>query len=223
MEQSGLFKKYRYLLFDLDGTLTDSMPGITRCVAYALSFFGIEVDDLNKLQKFVGPPLKESFKEYYHFTDEQIAEAISKYHERFAEKGLYENEVYPGINAFLEKAFREGYQLILATSKPEVFARRIMTHFHLDGYFTFIGGSGMDGSRPTKASVIDYVLHESGIKDLQKVVMIGDRKHDIIGAKTVGIDSIGVLYGYGDREELVQAGADYIVKDIKGLEKLLLP
>lgn len=221
-QQSDLSLKYKYLFFDLDGTLTDSMPGITRSVAYALSHFGIQIDDLNELRSFVGPPLKDSFKEFYHFTDEQIAEAVLRYRERFAEKGLYENEVYPGITDFLEKASRQGYRLMVATSKPEVFAKRILEYFHMDGCFEFIGGSGMDGSRHTKAEVIEYVLRENGIGDLEKVVMIGDRKHDIIGAKTMGIDSIGVLYGYGDREELKVAGADYVVEDIKGLEALLL-
>lgn len=221
-QTSDLSSKYQYLLFDLDGTLTDSIPGITRSVAYALSYFDIHVDDLNKLRPFVGPPLRESFGEYYQFTDEQIAKAIDKYHERYADKGLYENEVYAGIPEFLEKARKQGYQLMVATSKPEVLAKRILKHFHLDSCFSFIGGSGMDGSRYTKADVIDYVLHENGVTDLGKVVMIGDRKHDMIGAGKVGIDSIGVLYGYGDREELSEAGAGYIVDDVEGLAKLLL-
>lgn len=217
-----LSTRYRYLFFDLDGTVTDPMQGITRSVDYALNHFGIVVNDLRELCPFIGPPLKDSFMEFYQFTEKQAEEAVEKYRERYTETGLYENEAYPEIADFLEKARRQGYKLMMATSKPDVLAKRILEHFHLDNYFLFVGGSGMDGSRYTKADVIEYVLNENGITDLSEVVMIGDRKHDIIGAKTVGIDSIGVLYGYGDREELTAAGADYIVEDIGGLGRLLL-
>ena len=210
MKQSfNLFSKYQYLFFDLDGTVTDPMQGITRSVAYALNHFGIVVNDLRELCPFIGPPLKDSFIEFYQFTEVQAEEAVKKYRERYSETGLYENEVYPGMAELLEQARRKGYQLMMATSKPDVFAGLIL------------GGSGLDGSRHTKADVIEYVIRENGITDLSKVVMIGDRKHDIIGAKAVGIDSIGVLYGYGDREELMTAGADYIVEDIEELMSLL--
>lgn len=212
---------YRYLFFDLDGTLTDPMQGITRSVEYALNHFNIQVDNLRDLCPFIGPPLRESFKEFYHFTDEQANEASLKYRERFADTGIYENEIYVGIPELLRRAKQQGYQLMLATSKPDVFAVRILDYFHLTDYFTFVGGSGLNGSRATKADVIAHVLHENAITDLSRVVMIGDRKHDIIGAKTMGIDSIGVLYGYGDRVELETAGADYIVEDLTQLEKLL--
>lgn len=221
-QQLDLSAKYRYLFFDLDGTVTDPMQGITRSVDYALKHFGIAVNDFRELCPFIGPPLKDSFMEFYHFTEVQAEEAVKKYRERYSEMGLYENEVYPGITEFLEQARQKGYQLMMATSKPDVFAKLILEHFHLDGYFSFVGGSGLDGSRHTKAEVIAYVLHENGIRNLHEVVMIGDRKHDIIGAKAVGIDSIGVLYGYGDKEELTVAGADYIVEDIAGLGELLL-
>ncbi|WP_455586405.1 HAD family hydrolase [Bacteroides sp.] len=217
-----LSTRYRYLFFDLDGTVTDPMQGITRSVDYALNHFGIVINDLRELCPFIGPPLKDSFMEFYQFTEKQAEEAVEKYRERYTETGLYENEAYPEIADFLEKARRQGYKLMMATSKPDVLAKRILEYFHLDNYFLFVGGSGMDGSRYTKADVIEYVLNENGITDLSEVVMIGDRKHDIIGAKKVGIDSIGVLYGYGDREELTAAGADYIVEDIGGLGRLLL-
>lgn len=218
----NLSAKYQYLFFDLDGTVIDPMQGITRSVAYALNHFGIVVNDLRELCPFIGPPLKDSFMEFYQFTEAQAEEAVKKYRERYSETGLYENEVYPGMAELLEQARRKGYQLMMATSKPDVFAGLILKHFHLDGYFSFVGGSGLDGSRYTKSDVIEYVIRENGITDLSKIVMIGDRKHDIIGAKAVGIDSIGVLYGYGDREELTTVGADYIVEDIAGLGELLL-
>lgn len=214
-------KQYDYLLFDLDGTITDSESGITRCVEYALNHFGIQVNDLRELSRFIGPPLLDSFKDFYHFTDEQAAIATAKYRERYTDKGIYENELYPGIKELLAEAVRQGKTVILATSKPEIFARRILDYFELSSYFSFVAGSGLDGSLHTKTDVINYILQSNNITDLSSVVMIGDRKHDIIGAKNVGIDSIGVLYGFGDYEELAQAGATYIVKDMAELRNLL--
>ncbi len=215
-------KEYQYLLFDLDGTLTDSMEGITKCVAYALEHFDIYVKDLTELYPFIGPPLKESFREFYHFSDEQIEVATKKYHERFAEKGMFENRLYDGISELLEKLNGKGcYTLMLATSKPEVFAKQILAYFGIDKQFAFAGGSELGGLRTHKAEVIQYVLESNHITDLEKVVMIGDRKHDILGARETGIDSIGVLYGYGDRKELTEAGATYIVESVEKLGKLL--
>lgn len=215
-------KHYNYLLFDLDGTITDSETGITRCVAYALNHFGIEVDNLSELSPFIGPPLVDSFKEFYNFTDEQAVIATEKYRERYTDKGIYENELYPGIKELLAEAHQKGRTVILATSKPEVFAKRILDYFELSSYFSFVAGSGLDGSLHTKTDVINHILRSNDIKDLSTVVMIGDRKHDIIGAKNVGIDSVGVLYGFGDYKELSEAGATYIVKDIAELRNLLL-
>lgn len=215
-------KQYNYLLFDLDGTITDSATGITRCVEYALNYFGIQVSDLHDLLPFIGPPLLDSFKEFYHFTDEQAVIATEKYRERYKDKGIYENELYPGIEELLAQARQNGKTVILATSKPEIFARRILDYFKLSDYFSFIAGSGLDGSLHTKTDVINYILQSNKIADLSSVIMIGDRKHDIIGAKDVGIDSIGVLYGFGDYDELSKAGATHIVKDIAELRNLLL-
>lgn len=215
-------KQYNYLLFDLDGTITDSETGITRCVEYALNYFGIQVSDLHDLLPFIGPPLLDSFKEFYHFTDEQAVIATEKYRERYKDKGIYENELYPGIEELLAQARQNGKTVILATSKPEIFARRILDYFKLSDYFSFIAGSGLDGSLHTKTDVINYILQSNNITDLSRVVMIGDRKHDIIGAKNVGIDSIGVLYGFGDYDELSEAGATHIIKDIAELRNLLL-
>ena len=199
-------KQYKYLLFDLDGTITDSETGITRCVEYALNHFGIQVNDLRELTPFIGPPLLDSFKDFYNFTDEQAIIATDKYRERYADKGILENELYPGIKELLADAQKNGRTVILATSKPEVFAKRILDHFGLSNYFSFVAGSGLDGSLHTKTDVINYILQSNKITDLKSVVMIGDRKHDIIGAKNTGIDSIGVLYGFGDYKELSEAG-----------------
>lgn len=215
-------KQYKYLLLDLDGTITDSETGITRCVEYALNHFGIQVDDLRELSPFIGPPLLDSFKDFYNFTDEQAAIAVEKYRERYEKKGILENKLYPGIGEFLAEARQKDKIIILATSKPEIFAKRILDYFELSNYFSFVAGSGLDGSLHTKTDVIDYILQSNKITDLSSVVMIGDRKHDIIGAKNVGIDSVGVLYGFGDYKELSEAGADYIVEDIPALRKLLL-
>lgn len=214
-------KQYKYLLFDLDGTITDSEIGITRCVEYALNYFGIQVSDLRELSPFIGPPLLDSFKDFYHFTDEQAIVATAKYRERYTDKGIFENELYPGIKELLAEAQQKDKKVILATSKPEIFARRILDYFGLSNYFFFIAGSGLDGSLHTKTDVINYILQSNNITDLDTVIMIGDRKHDIIGAKNTGIESIGVLYGFGDYEELAQAGATHIVKDIAELRNLL--
>lgn len=210
-----------YLLFDLDGTLTDPKEGITKSVAYALKAFGIEVSDLDSLCCFIGPPLRDSFMEYYGFSEENAARAIDIYREYFSGKGLYENAAYEGIEAVLKALKTSGKKLYVASSKPEVFVRKILEYFHLDSYFVFMGGADLAETRVKKADVIRYVLKENGITDLSQVVMIGDRKHDILGAKEVGISSVGVLYGYGDREELTSAGADFLAETVFDLQNLL--
>lgn len=210
-----------YLLFDLDGTLTDPKEGITKSVQYALRSFGIEVTDLDKLCCFIGPPLKDSFMEYYGFSEEQAVKAISVYREYFSHKGIFENEVFDGVSEVLEALKSLGKRLFVASSKPEVFVREILKHFELDSFFEFAGGADMEETRVKKADVIRYVLEENNITDLSQVVMIGDRKHDILGAKEVGISSIGVLFGYGSRKELMEAGADALAETIFDLQKLL--
>lgn len=215
--------KYSYLLLDLDGTVSDSMVGITRSVQYALKHFGIEVEELTQLCPFIGPPLKDSFKEFYHFTEEQSSLAVLKYHEYFSAKGMFENTVYPGIETFLQRQKEEGKKLLLATSKPEPLAKQILDHFELSSYFDFIGGATFDDSRSAKKDVVRYVLESNHLTDhTTECVMIGDRRHDIEGAKANRISSVGVLYGYGNREELSKAGADYIVNDLQELHSILL-
>ena len=222
-EKSKLEKKdYEYILFDLDGTLTDPKEGITKSVAYALESFGIHVEDLDSLCKFIGPPLKESFMVYYGLDDAQGDQAVKKYRERFAVTGLFENKVYPGIREMLELLKEQGKTLLVATSKPSIYARQILEHFDLMKYFTFLSGSELDGTRVDKAEVITYALQENKIQDLSKVIMIGDREHDIIGANKNGIDSIGVLYGYGCREEFEKNHASYVAKRVEELKEILL-
>ena len=215
-------KNYKYIFFDLDGTLTDSKEGITKSVAYALKSFGIIVDDLSTLNKFIGPPLYDSFCKYYSMDADDATQAIIKYREYFSVTGLYENTVYGGISALLQDLKIHGKTLIIATSKPTVFAVKILEHFNLAQYFTFIAGSELDGTRSKKSEVIAFALQNSNITDLKDVVMVGDRKHDILGAKEHGIDTIGVLYGFGDYLEHQNAGADNIVSSVAQLHELLL-
>lgn len=214
-------KDYQYILFDLDGTLTDPKEGITKSVAYALASYGIEVEDLDELCKFIGPPLKDSFMEFYGFGEEQAVEAVEKYREYFRPTGVLENRVYPDVENLLQTLRACGKVLILATSKPTVFANQILKHFGLVPYFTFVAGSELDGTRVRKGEVIRYALEQMKIQELSKVVMVGDREHDMIGAKENGLDSIGVLYGYGSIEEFRKYGADYVAEQVKDLEKLL--
>lgn len=215
-------KKYDYVFFDLDGTLTDPKEGITKSVAYALEAFGIYVEDLDTLCKFIGPPLKESFMVYYGLSDAQGDEAVEKYRERFSVTGLFENKVYDGIRETLEALKKSGKTLIVATSKPSIYSRQILEHFDLMKYFTFLSGSELDGTRVDKAEVIAYALQENGIRDLSNVIMVGDREHDIIGANKNGIDSVGVLYGYGCQEEFEENHATYAVESVEELRELLL-
>ena len=215
-------KEYKYVLFDLDGTLTDPAVGITTSVAYALKKFGIEVDDITTLSHFIGPPLLDTFMEDYGFSKEKAQTAIDYYRERFRVKGLYENVVYDGVPEMLEKLKKGGKEIILATSKPEPFAREILRHFGLDKYFLFIAGSNFDGTRTAKAEVIEYALESAGVTDKTAAVMIGDRKHDIIGAQKTGLDSIGVLYGYGSKEEICSADATHIAETVDDIVKLIM-
>ena len=214
-------KKYDVILFDLDGTLTDSSPGIINSIVYALKKYGIAVEDTAELKRFLGPPLHESFKEFYGFDDEKAMEATCFYREYFSTKGIFENTVYEGVPSLLETLVNEGKRLILATSKPQKFTNIMMEHFDLAKYFECIVGSNMDGTRSKKADVIEYALNKCRITDKSKAVMVGDRMHDVIGAKTAGIDSIGAQYGYGNYDELNNSGATYIAKTVDDLKNLI--
>lgn len=214
--------KKQYLLFDLDGTLTDPMEGITKSVQYALKRYGIEEPDLQKLCPFIGPPLKDSFVNYYGFPEEQAAQAVHVFREYFADRGIFENRVYEGMKEQLLALKTAGRTLAVATSKPEHFARQILEHFGLADCFAFIGGADMAEIRVKKGDVIRYVMENAGIPDASQAVMVGDREHDILGAKENGMASVGVLFGYGSREELERAGADAVAESVSELGELLL-
>lgn len=215
----------KYLLFDLDGTLTDPKVGITTCVQYALHSFGIEEPDLDKLEPFIGPPLAESFRQFYGMDEAQAKQAIAKYRERFQDKGIFENELYGGIEDMLRTLQSKGMFLAVASSKPTVYVERILEHFKIDKYFKVVVGSELDGSRTSKEEVVQEVLNRLfGDQPIQReqVYMIGDRKFDVEGAKALGIESVAVTYGYGSMEELKAAKADYIVKSVEELKSFLL-
>lgn len=214
--------RYDYILFDLDGTLTNPGLGITNSVMHALKKLGIEPPERRELYKFIGPPLRESFARYFDLSPEHVEEAVEYYREHHADIGLFENELYPGIPALLAELSAGGATLLVASSKPEVYVRRILEHFGQAGRFAVIAGSLLDGRRENKAEVIEYALETGGVADRLHSVMIGDREHDIFGAKKCGLDSIGVLYGYGSRDELVAAGADAVAASVEELRGLLL-
>ena len=212
---------YKYLFFDLDGTLTDSAEGITNSVEYALNKFGIIIKDKSELNRFMGPPLVPAFMEFYGFDEPDAKKAVEYYRERFKDIGIFENRVYDGIKGLLEDLKNKGYTLVMATSKPETFAKRIADHFDLTKYFTYIAGATFDGRISTKAEVIEYAIKALGLKDRSEIIMIGDRHHDVEGAKETGLDSLGVLYGYGNREELEKAGATYIAPTVEDIASIL--
>ncbi len=202
--------RYKYALFDLDGTLTDPGEGITRSVQYALAKFGIIVEDRTQLFCFIGPPLHESFEVYYGFSRPDAMKAVDCYREYYGVKGIFENLVYDGIAQTLSALQAAGVKICLATSKPEGYAKQILEHFDLMGYFTAVAGSNMDGTRTKKAEVVERALGLLGNPDMSECVMIGDREHDVLGGAAHGLDTVGVLFGYGNREELERAGATYI-------------
>ena len=212
---------FETILFDLDGTLTDPGEGITNSVAYALNKFGIEVSDKTELYKFIGPPLKDSFMKYYGFSESEAEKAIVYYREYFRDTGIYENRVYEGAEHMLRQLHTDGKKIVLATSKPEEFAVRILEYFQLKKYFTVVAGASMDSSRSRKGDVIAYAISLCEGFDKETAVMIGDREHDIIGAKENQLKSIGVLYGYGDEKELKTAGADFIANTTEDILKLI--
>ncbi|MDE6606156.1 MAG: HAD hydrolase-like protein [Lachnospiraceae bacterium] len=222
-----------YLLFDLDGTLTDSSEGITKSVQYGLESIGIEVKDLNDLLVFIGPPLEYSFQEYYKLDGERMQQAIAKYRERYKKIGMYENALYPGMAALLKDMHKRGKHLAVASSKPEVFVRQILKHFNIEQYFEVIVGSGLDGSLGTKSEVVREALRQLFKKEKDKpfalsreqkeiTAMIGDRHFDIKGGKDNEIVTVGVEYGFAKEGEFKEAKADYVVKTVEELHQFLL-
>jgi len=210
-----------HLLFDLDGTLSDPKIGITKSVQYALERFGIRVTDLDELEPFIGPPLVDSFREFYSFSEADSRKAVEYYREYFTEQGMFENELYPGMRELLDSLKEQGRSLWVATSKPAVFAEKIADYFSIARYFTAIAGSNLDGTRTDKADVIRYLLEEWNLRT-EDSVMIGDRKHDIRGAHCHGMASIAVGYGYGSEEELRAAGPSFFVRTVEELKALFV-
>lgn len=214
--------KYKYIFLDLDGTLTDSKEGILNCIKYALSKFGIEENDNNKLMKYAGPPLYVSFTTFNGFDDEKAKKAIEYYRERFATIGIFENRAYDGAEELLQKLTAAGRILVLATSKPLVYAEQIVKKYRLRPYLKFISGAELDGTRDSKTEVIEYAIEKTKITDRSKIIMVGDRRQDILAAKECGIASCGVRFGYAEEGELENAGADYIADDFDELYKILI-
>ncbi len=205
---------FKLILFDLDGTLTDSKEGIINCVKYALESFGIKENDEKKLFKFIGPPLYDSFRGIYGFSHDDAVCAVEKYRERFTNTGIYENTVYSDTAEALELLKSHGKTLALATSKPYVYAERILKNFKIFDYFDYASGAEPDGSKGYKDEVISKVLDSASAFSLSETVIIGDRENDVLGAKKCGISSIGLRRGYAEKNELETAGADYIFDNL---------
>lgn len=233
-------KTYQYILFDLDGTLTDPKEGITKSVQYALKDFGVEEPDLDKLEKFIGPPLRLSFPEFYGFSEEQTTKAIQKFRERYNVTGVFENEIYAGMAAFLQECKAEGIRLAIASSKPQYLVEKVLERFEIGQYFDVIVGCIDEGKRDTKIEVMEEALRQLFAKTVSKkkeaderdmtvvefpreqVLMVGDRVFDIEGAKHFGVDSLGVTYGYAKKGELEGAGATYLAGSIAEMRHVIL-
>lgn len=215
-------KNYNTILFDLDGTLTDPKVGIVNSVKYALKKLGKEESSDERITNTIGSPLKNIFKDLYNLNDEDIKIAINMYREYFSTQGMLENEVYPGMKDLLNDLYKANKKLIVATLKPTVYTVEILKNFKLDEYFYFISGTDLEAENISKTRVIMKSLEELGDEAEKEIVMIGDRNHDMIGAKSNNIDSIGVLYGYGTEDELKSEGAKYIVNSIDELRNLII-
>ncbi len=214
-------KSYNTVLFDLDGTISDSGRGITNSVKHSLKKIGIGENDFDKLKKFVGPPLYASYEKYYGFSHEEAIKAVEYYREYYNAGGIFELEIYDGIIDLLKYLKKSGKKIILATSKPEIYAEKIAEHFGFSEYFDNISGALLDGSRIEKDDIIRYALTRVGESDISKCIMIGDRSYDVLGAKAFNMDSIGVTWGYGDRAELQTAGATYIVDKAEEIKEII--
>ena len=213
---------FELILFDLDGTLTDPKEGITNCVKYALESFGISENNEDKLLKFIGPPLYDSFRKIYGFSQNDANRAVKKYRERFKDIGIFENNIFPDTEDALLRLKNAGKKMALATSKPYIFAERILKYFKIFDLFDYKVGAELDGTRSYKDEVIVEVLHLANPDNLSNVIMVGDRKNDILGAKKCGIKSIGLKCGYAEPYELEKAGADYIFDNLKQTADFIL-
>lgn len=213
---------YQTIIFDLDGTLTDSQTGIINSLTYAFKQMGLPLPAQSQLKKFIGPPLSQSFQDFCGLNDIETQKIISYYRQYFADKGWKENQLLPGARELLAKLKQAGKTLLVASSKPEVFVKQILDHFEIDSYFTVIAGASLDDSRSQKSAVIAHALKTAKIEELKGCVMVGDRKHDVEGAKVQGLPTIGLLLGFGSRQELEESGAIAIAENFQDLEEILL-
>lgn len=213
---------FKYVLFDLDGTLTDSGEGIAKCFQYALKHFGIQENNMENLRRVMGPPLKDSFLHFYGLSESQAEEAVKKYRERYNEKGMYENRLYDGIEELLKKLSGEGIKLAVASSKSAFFVGKICEHYKIKQYFHHFTAGNEDGSRSSKYEVVRDALKEFGEIEKDKAVLVGDRSLDVDGGHKCEIKVIGAAYGFGGRKELLDSKADIIVESVEELGKLLL-
>jgi len=212
--------KFKNILFDLDGTITDSKPGIINSIRKAFSYFDINYNNMD-LNQFIGPPLMNSLVEIIGMDIKRAETVVRKYREYYSQTGIFENSLYDGIQEMLVHLKNKGHTLIIATSKPLPYANTVLEHFGISQYFSYVAASDLSSSFDTKQRVIEDALKQCNITDLLSTAMIGDRKYDITAAKNVGITAIGVLYGYGDYNELSEAGADFIVESVQKLFNLI--
>lgn len=218
---------FLYVLFDLDGTLTDPKEGICKSVQYALACMGIEEPNIDVLEPYIGPPLKDSFMEYHGLNEEDAERAIEHYRVRFRDKGIFENMLYPGVKEMLGTLTEKGQTLAIASSKPEIYVRRILEHFGIAEYFQVVVGSELNGERSRKEEVVEEALRQlaelsEGNLTRDNTVMVGDRKFDIQGAKEHDIIGVGVSFGYAPKGELEAEGADYIASSMERLKAYLI-
>ncbi|MFI3326418.1 MAG: HAD hydrolase-like protein [Clostridia bacterium] len=212
----------KYILFDLDGTLTNPEKGIVNCAKFALEYYGIHEEDNDKLRSFIGPPLHKSFSQHYGFSTEKAREAIAKYRERFSTIGLFENEPYDGVVDMLKLLKEKGLKMAIASSKPEVFVKKISDKFGFTPYLDFQVGCHLDGTLEEKEEVMAKALELLNVQNKEEAIMVGDRKFDVEGSKINAVKCIGIKLGFATENELEEAGADYVVQDIKELTELLL-
>lgn len=209
---------YKAFFFDLDGTLTESGEGITKSVQYALEKIGKPEEDLEKLKVFVGPPLMEQFMKYAGVDEATGRKAVEFYRERYEVKGIYENHPYESVEEMLQELKRKGYILAVASSKPEYYVTQILDYFKLSSYFDVVVGSEMNGARTSKSEVIEEALKRINMSDKRnEVLMVGDKEHDVLGARAAGLDCVAVAYGYGTQEELTEANPLKIVDSVDEL------
>lgn len=210
------------VLFDLDGTIVDSSEGIANSFKYALNKLGIQVSNKNDIYKFIGPPLTDTFRDYYKMNQEKIDKAVMFYREIYGKEQIYNVKIYGGIIETLKKLKELNYAIGLSTSKPTVYAQNILSHLNIIEFFDNISGSSLIDKKESKSDIIRNSIKNLNIKNLENIIMVGDRYYDILGAKSNGIKSIGVLYGFGSLEEFKEYGADYIVNDTKELKEKII-